>query len=177
MAKILIVDDDVDVAELLSSLLEARGHEVRRAADGHEGLRLLEEELPDLLILDVEMPQLTGPDVVYRMIVHDAGMEDIPVLLVSGVVGLSSVAERVGTPYFVGKPFPNPGPRDAPPPCVAGTGSAFSTAIARALSSSSRGRYRRSFGGPSSLGVVLTSSGAARSSSSGAGRPNPNPWR
>ena len=61
--------------------------------------------MPDLVVLDVEMPVLDGPGMVTRMLVEDAGRERIPVVLVSGVVELSSVAERVGTPYALAKPF------------------------------------------------------------------------
>lgn len=66
---------------------------------------MLHEELPDAVILDVEMPHLTGPEMARRMICHDAGMEAVPVVLVSGIVGLPEVATRLGTPYFLAKPF------------------------------------------------------------------------
>lgn len=105
MASILIVDDDTDLAELISEVLTARGHQIRCGSDGAEGLRLLDEEIPDLLVLDVEMPELSGPDVVLRMIVHNAGMERVPILLISGIVDFAALAERVGTPYFLAKPF------------------------------------------------------------------------
>lgn len=105
LAKLLVVDDNRDVAEMLAEVLEIHGHEVRRADNGLEGLELLHEDLPDLVILDVEMPQLTGPEMACRMLVEDAGMERVPVLLVSGVVNLCETAARVGTPYALGKPF------------------------------------------------------------------------
>lgn len=104
LAKILTVDDDADISESLRCLLEELGHEVRTACDGNDGLRLLRQELADLVILDVEMPQLTGPEMAHRMIIEDSGKEDIPVLLSSGIVGLDDVAARVGTPYFLAKP-------------------------------------------------------------------------
>jgi DNA-binding NtrC family response regulator len=102
---ILIVDDDMDVRELLAEILVSRGHHVRMANDGREGLSSLHDRLPDAVVLDVEMPHLTGPEMVYRMIVEDAGMEGVPVVLVSGIEGLPAVASQVGTPYFLGKPF------------------------------------------------------------------------
>lgn len=102
---ILVVDDDHDVTDVLATALELEGHRVRVAHDGYEGLRLLRDELPAAILLDVEMPRLNGPDMVYRMIVEDAGMERIPVVLVSGVIDLPSVARRVGTPYCLIKPF------------------------------------------------------------------------
>ena len=102
---IIIVDDDLDIPHILAEILASLGHRVRVAHDGREGLEMLHEELPDALILDVEMPKLTGPEMVYRMIVEDLGMQNIPVVLVSGIVGLTDIARRVGTPYFMEKPF------------------------------------------------------------------------
>lgn len=103
--RILIVDDNSDLAEVLAEILAASGYRVRVASDGERGLMALHEELPDAVVLDIEMPHLTGPEVVYRMIVTDAGMEQVPIVLSSGDPSLQEVASRVGTPYFIGKPF------------------------------------------------------------------------
>lgn len=105
MAGVVVVDDDDDVAWLLQQLLELQGHTVRVAHDGEEGLRLLRQRLPDVAILDVEMPLLDGPSMAYRMFVHNCGLENIPIVLISGVFDLPGVAARVGTPYFTAKPF------------------------------------------------------------------------
>ncbi len=104
-ASILIVDDDTDVSELLAAILSARKYFVRIAHDGQEGLDMLCEDSPDVVILDVEMPHLTGPQMAYRMFIEDAGKERIPIVLVSGVACLSNVSRCVGTPYYLGKPF------------------------------------------------------------------------
>ena len=105
MADVLLVEDDDDVAFLIEVFLEEDGHRVRRARNGEQGLALLDERLPELVLMDVEMPVLDGPGMAARMLVEDAGRERIPVVLVSGAVELSSVAERVGTPYALAKPF------------------------------------------------------------------------
>jgi DNA-binding response OmpR family regulator len=104
MADLLLVDDDPDLTELLAALLENAGHTVRVARDGEEGLEFVGARLPDLVLLDVEMPRLTGPEMSYRMFVHDVGQEKIPILLLSGVTNLARVANLVGTPYFLPKP-------------------------------------------------------------------------
>lgn len=105
MADILIVDDDADVCWVLQQLLTLHGHVIRTAADGEEGIRLLIERPPDLLLLDIEMPVLDGPSMAYRMLVHNCGLEQIPIVLISGSLSLESVAERVGTSYRLSKPF------------------------------------------------------------------------
>lgn len=104
MADVLVVDDDDDLSELVGLVLEANGHHVRRAADGRKGLEQMRARLPDVVVLDVEMPHLSGPDMAYRMFVEDSGKEFVPIVLVSGVVGLEEVADAVGTPYFLVKP-------------------------------------------------------------------------
>jgi CheY-like chemotaxis protein len=105
MADLLIVDDDLDVAELLGEALQYRGHQFRIARDGEEGLRELSIKMPDAVLLDVEMPLLDGPSMAYQMFVRDCGLELIPIVLLSGIVGLEGVAARVGTRYFLGKPY------------------------------------------------------------------------
>jgi DNA-binding response OmpR family regulator len=60
MAKILIVDDDPDIRDAASIILESAGHEVVTAQDGLEGLELLKAEKPDMMILDLLMPKMDG---------------------------------------------------------------------------------------------------------------------
>ena len=105
MANILFVDDDLDIAEAFSDLLRSEGHEVRTASTGEEGLQLLRAEpLPSTVVLDVDMPILGGPGMAHQMLLHDAGEEKIPILLMSGRIDLPQVAARMGTPYFLRKP-------------------------------------------------------------------------
>src|SRR5689334_15154129 len=99
MAELLIVYDDSDMADLVSDLLRSKSHGVRVAPDGKAGLELVADRRPDAIVLDVEMPSMTGPELAHEMFVRDNGLEDIPLLLCSGVMNLPKVAERVGTPY------------------------------------------------------------------------------
>lgn len=104
MANILIVDDDLSTVEISTEMLESSGHRVRTGRNGHEGLASLGVgELPDCVLLDVDMPGLNGPGMVRQMLLHDAGQETIPVVLVSARRDLADVARRVGTPYFLAK--------------------------------------------------------------------------
>jgi CheY-like chemotaxis protein len=105
MADVLIVDDSATIRDLLTAILEAEGHRVREARDGREALDLLAQRIPDLALLDVEMPILTGPEMAYEMFVRDCGLEEIPIILLSGIVGLPELAAAVGTPYFLAKPY------------------------------------------------------------------------
>ena len=104
-AHLLIVDDDNDLVDALGELLRAKGHVVDTAGTGEEGLLVLRSaSLPDVLILDVDMPILGGPGMAHQMLVHDAGEEKIPIILVSGNHDLPQIAKRMGTPYFLAKP-------------------------------------------------------------------------
>lgn len=105
MADILVVDDDPDAAESLADVVVFEGHQARVAYNGDEGLRQIHARVPDLLLLDVDMPMLDGPGMAYAMLVHNMGHEMIPIVLVSGIPGLAAVAQRIGTPYFIAKPF------------------------------------------------------------------------
>jgi DNA-binding NtrC family response regulator len=105
MANILIVDDDLDIVEMFRDVLQAAGHVVRTGSSGKQGLeRLRAAPLPSVVILDVEMPILSGPGMAHEMLLHDAGEEKIPILLVSARTDLSQIARRMGTPYFLHKP-------------------------------------------------------------------------
>ena len=105
MSQLLIVDDDRDVAEALSSVLEDEGHVVLIADNGEDGLERITAATPDAVLLDVEMPILDGPAMVHRLSVRDSGDEQIPIVLLSGVADLEQIARRVGTPYYLAKPY------------------------------------------------------------------------
>jgi DNA-binding NtrC family response regulator len=105
MADLLVVDDDVDVGESLADVLRDEGHIVRTALNGVDGLARLAERLPDAVLLDVEMPVLTGPQMALRMFLNDCGQEYIPIILQSGVKDITAIASLVQTPYFLTKPF------------------------------------------------------------------------
>jgi CheY-like chemotaxis protein len=104
MADILIVEDDPDLAATLAQLLEFEGHTVRVAFNGQEGLHAMDEHLPDLILLDIEMPVLDGPGMAYAAIAENAGRERIPIILSSGYAELDAVADALGTPYRISKP-------------------------------------------------------------------------
>jgi CheY-like chemotaxis protein len=105
MADILVVDDDIDIRDLEAAILRMAGHEVREAPNGREGLDRVADRAPDAAVVDVEMPVLNGPEMAYALYLRNAGDEKIPIILVSGAVGLPKLAQIVGTPYFLAKPY------------------------------------------------------------------------
>jgi DNA-binding NtrC family response regulator len=105
MADVLIIDDDIDSAQVLAQIMEVQGHDVRVAYNGQEGLQLAADRTPQLALLDVEMPLLDGPGMAFEMLLHDMGLEQVPVIFLSGIPNLSAIAGRVGTPYFLSKPY------------------------------------------------------------------------
>lgn len=81
MARILIIDDDETIRSVFKRFLTGKGYEVDVAADGRQGLRLLEEKTVDLVITDIMMPETDGLEVVMAIQGKDA---DIPVIAISG---------------------------------------------------------------------------------------------
>jgi len=105
LISVLIVDDDREGAHRLADFLAASGHTTRVAANGLEGLREVESDPPDVILLDVEMPVLDGPEMAEALAVRRAGKTSIPIVLISGSRHLERIAGMVGTPYFLRKPF------------------------------------------------------------------------
>ena len=83
--KILIVDDELDVRIYVSTLLETSGYEPISARNGREGLLKAKQVSPDLIILDVMMPQAGGVSM-YRELKADRQLREIPVIMLTGVV-------------------------------------------------------------------------------------------
>ncbi|MHC4438105.1 MAG: response regulator [Planctomycetota bacterium] len=87
---ILLVDDDPDFVEITTAILETKQYQVRSAQDPDEGFARLEEEIPDLLILDVMMGRGAGGFVLARKIRKDSRFDHVPILM------LTSMTEQTG---------------------------------------------------------------------------------
>lgn len=83
-AKILVADDNEGQRMLLEMLLSAGGHEVHTVEDGREALEYLKTETPDLAVLDVAMPHITGIDVCHRM-KRVPRLKSVPVVILTGL--------------------------------------------------------------------------------------------
>jgi two-component system alkaline phosphatase synthesis response regulator PhoP len=105
MAKILVVDDDKNIVKLVSLLLTQKGHNVLSAVDGKEGLAIAREEKPDLLILDIMMPELDGVSV-SGILFQDPVLRRTPVLILSGTGSARGMLELVpNVRLYMDKPF------------------------------------------------------------------------
>jgi len=82
--KILVIDDDPIIVKYLQTLFNDNGYETIVAYDGTEGESLVEETMPDLITLDLEMPKEWGPRFYRKMRKNDA-LKDIPVIVISGL--------------------------------------------------------------------------------------------
>jgi excisionase family DNA binding protein len=102
---VLIVDDDPRIREFIRVNLEMDGIAVREAGDAEEGLAALEEEPPDLILLDVMMPKVDGWEMLQR-VRERHGVDSIQVIMFSGKVEENSdEVEARGAQAFLGKPF------------------------------------------------------------------------
>ncbi len=108
MARVLIVEDDLDFREHISALIRARGHEVEVAADGEEALlRLHVGKPPSLILLDLMMPEMDGWTFRARML-QDAKLAGLPIAILSGVGSVGNEAQKLHIDHYLGKPVDLP---------------------------------------------------------------------
>jgi two-component system, OmpR family, KDP operon response regulator KdpE len=101
--RVLIVEDDAEIADVLRRTLRAEGHEVRTAGDGEEALSAATEFLPDLVILDLGLPKMDGLEVIAAL----RGWTDLPVVVLSARGSEADKIEALdaGADDYVAKPF------------------------------------------------------------------------
>ena len=105
MAKLLVVDDDPSIVELLQFLLTKEGHAVSVARDGKAGLKAARDERPDLIILDVMMPELDGFSVSGELF-KDGAMRQTPILILTAKGNTRGIFEMVpNVRGYMDKPF------------------------------------------------------------------------
>ena len=106
MAKILLAEDDKQIADMISFKLGNSGHQIVRAQDGEEAVKLVARERPDLILLDAMMPGLSGFEVL-RQLKADAAVRSIPVIMVTAKGHERDVLTglRGGAIDYIVKPF------------------------------------------------------------------------
>ena len=101
--RVLVVEDDAEIAEVLRRTLRQEGHEVRTADDGFEALSVAAEFVPDLVILDLGLPKLDGSEVLTRLRADD----DVPILILTARSELDDRVQGLdaGADDYLVKPF------------------------------------------------------------------------
>jgi DNA-binding response OmpR family regulator len=105
VARILVVDDDPGIRQLLTDVLEIEGHDVTVAADGQAAVQTLDASRPDFVVLDVMMPYLDGYAVLRR--IRERSGDPVPVLMLTAAAEPDAAARAWadGVDYYLAKPF------------------------------------------------------------------------
>jgi len=106
MAKILIAEDEPDIRDLVAFTLRFAGYEVVTASNGEDAVILAPKEVPDLILMDVRMPRMTGYDAC-RLIKTEERLRDIPVVFLSAKGQESEIQTGLGAgaEEYLLKPF------------------------------------------------------------------------
>jgi len=104
--RILAVDDDKNILRLVQANLERQGYQVVTAVDGKDALQKVDEERPDLIVLDVVMPQMDGFEVL-QTLRRNPATRDIPVIMLTGRAEEADVFRgwQSGADMYLTKPF------------------------------------------------------------------------
>ncbi len=104
--KILIVEDEESLLKLESILLTSKGYDVKGVANGQSALDAIAEEKPDLVLLDIMLPEIDGFEVCQR-IKDEPTTKNIPVIMLTAKKSREDMArgERVGADWYITKPF------------------------------------------------------------------------
>ena len=100
---ILVVDDDPEVRQLIFDVLDDEGYEVVTAADGREALAKATRRRPSLLVLDLTLPHLSGPELAAQL--RTLNGRPLPTLVISGDGQAGSKARELGAFAYLHKPF------------------------------------------------------------------------
>lgn len=103
---ILIIEDEEHIVELLKFNLENNGYKVTFALDGQKGLELIENEQPDLVLLDLMLPKVDGIDICNR-IKNNKNLKDIPIIMLTAKSGETDkiIGLEIGADDYITKPF------------------------------------------------------------------------
>lgn len=111
MKKIVLIEDDKDLCEMVQYLLESNGYQTFLAHDAEKGLRLIREQKPDIVLLDIILPGMNGAEAVKRLNAQPY-LKDIPIIFLTGLVSdneqevLKEKLSVDGKQYqILGKPF------------------------------------------------------------------------
>jgi len=105
MPSVLMIDDDIEIRHMLGMLLDFEGWETLEASDGIEGFQVLEQSLPDVIVLDVMMPRMDGIQFCRELRKREETAK-IPVIILSGKTTAAAIAEgmEAGATLYLTKP-------------------------------------------------------------------------
>jgi DNA-binding response OmpR family regulator len=106
MARILLIEDEPNIQRLISYALQTKGHDVRVAPDGVDGLQVARTKTPDLILLDMVMPGMSGVEVLMAL-KGDSSLKSIPVLIVTASAQKAEAEKAIelGAADYLIKPF------------------------------------------------------------------------
>ncbi len=106
---ILTVDDEARILQLINDILSTKGYDVLTAMSGKEAIRKTKKSLPDLIVMDIMMPDIDGAEAV-KLLKEDPSTKDIPILFLSGIImkeeGKSDMDINVGGNFYSALPKP-----------------------------------------------------------------------
>jgi CheY-like chemotaxis protein len=101
---VLVVEDEPYLCDLIADVLEAEGHTTRKASNGLDGLEMLSDRKPQLVLLDLMMPVMDGWEFMSEMRANPA-WRDIPVVIITAVYDVTKTEAIVGAAAVITKPF------------------------------------------------------------------------
>lgn len=105
--KILVVDDEENMRETLADVLRMKGYQVVMASNGLEAAAVANVQLPDLILMDYNLPRIKGDTVARQLKQVNPRTKGIPIILISGESFLEKRAKEVGCEAFLSKPLDN----------------------------------------------------------------------
>ena len=104
--KIMVVDDSITVRKVTTRLLERHDYDVMTAKDGIDAVTVLNDDIPDVMLLDIEMPRMDGFELA-TIIRHDERLKDIPIIMITSRTGEKhrDRAMSIGVNEYMGKPY------------------------------------------------------------------------
>lgn len=104
--KILAIDDENDVLLIIKTALNGEGYDVLTASNGYDGLALAEDHQPDLILLDLRMPEMDGMEVLQQLR-NNEKTQNLAVIILTGISDKRKIREALdkGITYYIVKPF------------------------------------------------------------------------
>ncbi|UCC16186.1 MAG: response regulator [Dehalococcoidales bacterium] len=99
--RILIVDDELGIVKILGIKLGLSGYDVINTTSGTEAIELLRKQEPDIMLLDMVLPDMSGMDVIDRV----RAFSQVPIIMYSGLPNIAELARKLEVNDYIGKPF------------------------------------------------------------------------